>query len=242
MIVPSAGWAADKSPLMTLELFSGERYMDAELIADIYAIAGDCIETVDLCPVFQDNEEYYYRTDHHWTSLGAYRACNTYMDALQRPFPAEDEFRVERVDGFQGSTYTRSALWSISAEPLELWHGPSELLVSNSDSDTVQDSLFYRQRLEESDKYTVYLDGNHSIVRIDNPAMAGQGKLLVVRDSYCNVLGGFLAESYESVILVDLRYYKNPVSQLYAELGCDSLLVCYSLSNFMTDSNIVWLR
>ena len=86
----------------------------------------------------------------------------------------------------------------------------------------------------------MFLDGNHSVVRIHNPA--GKGKLLVIRDSYANLLGTFLAESYETVVLVDLRYYKNPVSQLIAEEGCDEILIAYSLGNFMTDANIVWLR
>ena len=101
---------------------------------------------------------------------------------------------------------------------------------------------YEKKILEETDKYTVFLDGNHSTVRLDNPRNAGQGKILVIRDSYCNVFGGFLAESYETVVLVDLRYYKNPVSQLLAEEEFDRVLICYSIGNFMTDSNIIWLR
>ena len=51
------------------------------------------------------------------------------------------------------------------------------------------------------------------------------------------ILGGFLAESYGEVVLVDLRYWKTPVSELVAE-GFDDVLVCYSLYNFLTDVNI----
>ena len=101
-------------------------------------------------------------------------------------------------------------------------------------------SLFYRDRLEESDKYTVYLNGNQPLVRIHNPQ--GEGKLLVIRDSYSNCLGTFLANNYEEVVLVDLRYYKTPISQLVAETGFDDVLVCYSLYNFLTDANFPWLK
>ena len=75
-----------------------------------------------------------------------------------------------------------------------------------------------------------------------NPEAAGKGKLLVIRDSYANCLGTFLAESYEEVVLVDLRYYKKPVSELLASEEFENVLVCYSIGNFMTDANIVWLR
>ena len=64
----------------------------------------------------------------------------------------------------------------------------------------------------------------------------------MLRDSYSNCLGGFLAESYETVVLVDLRYYKKPVSELYAQQDFTDVLVCYSLGNFMTDNNLIWLK
>ena len=67
-------------------------------------------------------------------------------------------------------------------------------------------------------------------------------KLLVIRDSYSNCLGTFLANNYAQVVLVDLRYYKEPLTELVAAEGFDDVLVCYSLGNFLTDANIIWLR
>ena len=90
--------------------------------------------------------------------------------------------------------------------------------------------------------YTVYLDGNQPLVRIRNEANIGKGKLLVIRDSYANCIGPMLAESYEEVIMVDLRYYKLPISDLCQTEGVSNVLVMYSLSNFMTDANFPFLR
>jgi hypothetical protein len=162
------------------------------------------------------------------------------MTYLGREYRSWEDFIIEVQEGFQGSTYSRSALWLMEGEPLELWHGSEELTVTNGESETAHSGVFYRERLEEADKYTVFLDGNHSIVRIQNPEK--QGKLLVIRDSFSNALGCFLAESYGEVVLVDLRYYKQPVSQLAAEEGFDNVLICYSIGNFMTDVNFSWLR
>ena len=41
--------------------------------------------------------------------------------------------------------------------------------------------------------------------------------------------------------LIDLRYYKFSASDYIAEHGIDTALVLYSVPNFVTDSNLVWL-
>ena len=236
LLVPSAGWASREN-------IAGPSapYQDAELIQAIYAMAQDSVSPLDVTARF-DDPGLYYRTDHHWTSQGAYTAYEAYMTSLGREYRDQSDFTIETASGFYGSTYSRAALWLTPAEDLELWTGSTSVTVTNGDSDTVNQSIFYRQRLEETDKYTVYLDGNHSLVRIENPDAKGCGKLLVIRDSYSNCLGGFLAESYETVVLVDLRYYNKSISQLCQEEGFDNILVCYSLGNFLTDANIIWLR
>ena len=63
-----------------------------------------------------------------------------------------------------------------------------------------------------------------------------------IRDSYSNCLGGFLAESYGEVVLVDLRYYRQAVSALALEEDFDDILVCYNCTNFLTDTNLPLLR
>lgn len=238
MLVPSAGFVLEDS-IQGLK----DPYTDEEMISAIYAMAGENIACRDLASVFiaaENKQDFYYRTDHHWTSLGAYTAYSAYMEMLGREYLAQDAFAVERHGGFYGSNYSRSGLWLYPSEDVELWKTDTAFTVTNGETETPHKGLFYPERLEELDKYTVYLDGNHSTVRIENPE--GEGKLLVIRDSYANCLGTFLANSYETVIMVDLRYYKKPVSELLASQEFTDVLVCYSLGNFMTDANMIWLR
>lgn len=240
MIVPSAGFCMENQVYGV-----ADPYVDDQIIADIYAMAENGVATVDLTDAFlnaEAPEKLYYRTDHHWTSLGAYTAYKTYMAQKQREYPAQEEFKITAHGGFYGSTYSGSGLWLTESENVELWETGNTFTVTNAESQGVHNGVFYEERLEELDKYTVYLDGNHSLVRIQNPAATGKGKLLVIRDSYANCLGTFLANSYEEVVLVDLRYYRKPVSELIAAEGFDDVLVSYSIANFMTDTNIVWLR
>lgn len=229
MIIPSAGWAAGVP-----------EYTDSDSLSAIAAAAGGNVTAVSVEDIYAGKPELYYNTDHHWTSRGAYYAYEAFMQALGREYRKEEDFTITEVSGFQGSTYSRSALWLTAAESLELWEGSNQLAVTNGEANTVHEGIFYTERLEEADKYTVFLDGNHSIVRVQNPEKSG--KLLVIRDSYSNCLGGFLAQSYGEVILVDLRYYRQPVSALVKEEGIDDILVCYSCANFLTDTNLVLLH
>lgn len=229
MVVPSAGWAAG------VEGYTDEATLDAIRVA-----AGENVSVISVEDSFRGRPELYYNTDHHWTSQGAYLGYTAVVNATGKELKPKEEFSVTVVDGFQGSTYSRSALWLTPAESIELWQGSENLTVVNREKEGVHVGVFYKERLEEADKYTVFLDGNHSIVRVTNPAK--EGKLLVIRDSYSNCLGGFLAESYGEVVLVDLRYYRESVSALVQQENFDNILVCYSCANFLTDTNLMLLR
>ena len=239
MIVPSAGFVLRD----TVQGLHGA-YTDDEIIASIHALAGENVRPVSLLEAFegtQDKGALYYRTDHHWTALGAYTAAQVY---LENALPAKESYTVEAFDGFYGTTHSRSGLWLTKPDSVELWDDGGSYTVTayNNLADTAgktHGSLFYRQRLLERDMYTVYLNGNQPLVRIHNEQ--GEGKLLVIRDSYANCLGTLLAGKYKEVVLVDLRYWKTPVSELAAE-GFDDVLVCYTLYNFLTDVNFPWLK
>lgn len=228
-LVPSCGWA-----------LGGSDYEDEAICTALEEGAGGNLRTISLLEAFRGKPELYYRTDHHWNSAGAYTGYAALMEALGQDYRKEADFTREILpDCFRGSTYSRSALWLTKPETIELWHGSEAITAENREDSTIHPGVFYRERLEEADKYTVFLDGNHSLVTLRNPEKTG--KLLVIRDSYSNSLGCFLAESYGEVVLVDLRYFKSPVSALVSQ-GFDDVLILYSVGNFMTDTNLVLLR
>ena len=239
MLVPSAG------SLLPEELPAlAEPYRDGEILDAVRAEAGDALRFVELLPAFEAAEDrgaLYYRTDHHWTAEGAYRAAALYLDTGGREIPAREGYAVTAVPDFRGSTWSRAALWLIPGETLELWDSGGDFTVANREQAGEHAGLYYRERLTEDDKYPVYLDGNHSLVRIRNNDPAAQGRILVIRDSFANCLGCFLADAYQEVVLADLRYYRSPVSELLAE-GFDQVLILYSIGNFMSDANIIRLE
>ena len=239
-LVPSAGyWMAEDIPGLA------DPYEDEAIVESAYALASPPIRTLNLIDSFREQPEkgaLYYRTDHHWTSLGAYTAYRSYMEAKGRACPKPEDYRVGTAEGFYGTSYARACFWGLPAESLELWDSGGSFTVRFSERDEAYTSLFFPERLQEADKYPVWLDGNHPLVTITNRDPEARGKLLVIRDSYANCLGCFLADSYARVTLVDLRYYRQPVSELCAREGFDDILFLYSVGNFMTDSNIVRLQ
>ena len=239
MLVPSAGY------LMQDQISNlSDPYEDDKILENAFPQENGLIRPINLLSVLAASptpEAFFYRTDHHWTSLGAYEAYRLYCtEKGKTPLPPE-RYEIERVEGFYGTTYTRARFWALPSEPLELWNGPGRFRVSFSEKDGVYDQLFFRERLKETDKYPVWLDGNHPLVTIENLNPEAEGSLLVIRDSYANCLGCFLADSWKTVTLADLRYFKDSVSALCAERQFDDILLVYSVRNYMTDSNLSWL-
>ena len=233
MLVPSPG---------SVLLKDGD-YPDQSVISYAY----DHVEArhVDLMSTFrhaQDPELLYYRTDHHWTSEGAFLAACAYRRVLGLPVPSREDYTLQRYAPFYGSAYSASGLWLTEPDSLELWLSGTPVQVRN-ETGSVNSSVFYLNRLEEQDRYTVFLDGNHSLVRIENLSGGSEEgrNLLLIRDSYSNSLGCFLADLYSKVILVDLRYYKLPLTDLLVEEDIDEILIEYSVDNFLHDTNLAFL-
>lgn len=156
MVVPSAGWASGEAD-----------YTDADALARIAQKADSGVRMLPVQQIFEGRPELYYNTDHHWTSRGAYDAYACYMNALGRDL--RTSYSVTTVDGFRGSTYARSALWLTPAESMELWQGSEGLTVTNGETEGAHTGIFYEERLTSADMYTVFLDGNHSLVRVKIP-------------------------------------------------------------------------
>lgn len=156
--------------------------------------------------------------------------------------PERDSYAVESGGDFRGSAWSGSGLWLTRPDTLELWHSDTTVSVANESGER-RDSVFYRERLGELDKYTVFLDGNHALVTITRDEGEPQtgASVLVIRDSFSNALGCFLADCCDKVVLLDLRYYKLPLGELIESEGITEILVEYSCDNFVKDNNLAFL-
>ena len=245
MAVPSAGAVvSDKLPALHLP------YPDADLLEEARRIAGNTLHWVDLYTDFcsaEQPERLYYRTDHHWTSEGAYRAYCLLMEELGQSSVPRDDFTVEQISGFYGTSYSKSGLWLTEPDTLELWtdsdiQAVTTVYDANRADPVTREGMFFREYLEDADKYPVFLSGNHARVHIETNADSGK-RLLVIKDSYAHALAPFLAEEYSTIDLIDLRYFKQQtISSWLEENPADEILLVYGLSSLVEDKNLQWLE
>ena len=185
-----------------------------------------------------------YRTDHHLTSYGNYLLYQQYQNHRGQPFLSEEDFNVYTHDGFYGTTWSGSGYWKVAPDQVEVWDSCFHVEVTFQDGGQPPKTtyqLFYPDHLKELDKYPVFLDGNHSMVHIHSP-QAPEGSILLVRDSYAHCMSTFLSISYEDLYLVDLRYYRNSLSEFLKEHPVDRILYLYGVDNLVSDTNSSWLN
>ena len=185
--------------------------------------------------------EVYYRTDHHWTTMGAYTAYQIWADTTRNTVSeADDTHDISLVpvsDSFRGTLYSK-ALLPDSAYDTVYVPSPLPNVTMEADGETYH-SLLFMDRVEQKDVYEVFLGGNYAKAVIDTGAHTGR-TLLLVKDSFANCFVPFLTQDYDTITMVDLRYCRENMKTL-AEESSD-ILVLYELTNFAGDGNLFKLN
>lgn len=238
IVVPSTGYImSEELPKVHTE------YNDGEIIDDIKNRAENA-EFIDIRDTLTENKDkqIYYKTDHHWTSYGAYLTYKKWAESEN--IEVRSDYDIESTDGFFGTTYSKSALWYEKSDSIETWEYPINVTVTINDGfeDEVYDNMFFKEHLEELDKYPVFLDGNHNFERIVNNDNEDGKKVLVIKDSYAHCFVPFMAENCSQIDMVDLRYYLNNVSALTEQNSYDEVLILYGISNMCEANDLAILQ
>lgn len=203
------------------------------------------IHTVDVLPQMLKNkkESIYYKTDHHWTTRGAYYAYRELAEDMGiTPLKYED-FHIQTVaSNFLGTYATKTIGHDHDMDKIEIF----EPKASNHyeivyDQQKVTDSLYEWEFLNKKDKYSFYLNGNHPLVTIKSSIGNGR-KLAVIKDSYAHAFIPFLTNHFEEIHMFDLRYYTEDIYQYLEDHKIHQLLILYNLPNFSKDTNLYWLK
>lgn len=187
------------------------------------------------------DEYIFYRTDHHWTSLGAYYGFSALAESMGIDCPALDFYADRHVisEEFYGTTWSSSGFSWVGPDTMEIFVNEPEGLkvTSYPEGSPVEGKLYDFSFLEKKDKYSTFMGGNcplHEIVT----GTEGKPSLLIIRDSYTDSLLPLLLDDFSEIHVLDLRYYRASLKSYIEQNDFDSVLVCYSVSNFSTDSNI----
>jgi len=229
MLVPSSGTVlSDKLPAFA-EIYDVEKMYEVE--KEIL----NSSDSINLLPIMKEHrkEEIYYKTDHHWTTKGAYLGYCTLMGEER----ANKQYQTQvGSNSFYGTLFSRTMDSTARPDTVELPKVTSAVKVSiNGEPSKIYDL----DKLSKKDKYQVFFGGNHG--RVDITGGKGKGTLLVLKDSFANSMIPFMVDDYEKIVMIDLRFYAGSVQSLMNAEQFDEMLVLYERNNFATDTNIAKL-
>ena len=196
--------------------------------------------TIDLYSVLaaHQSEDLYYRTDHHWTSLGAYYGYTALMDAMGLdPVPLEAHGKVTVSDQFYGTLFSSSGVRWLPPDHIDRYVSAEGVTVTAYPNGVPEPgSLYVDSFLEVKDKYSSFLGGNKPLCVIET-THTDAPKILVIRDSYSDSLAPFLTQNFSEIHLFDPRMNLTSVKDYVAQNDIDAVVVLYSISNFVSEGS-----
>lgn len=209
-------------------------------LADLKSrITGAVFADVTDALAAKSDESLFYKTDHHWTSLGACHAFTALAPTLGITAPAMDSYKVYAVsDSFEGTLASRSGSHA-ALDLVEIYVPDTQIQyhVTYVDSQHKTATLYDRSALEKKDHYTVFFGGNHSRVDITTTADTDRC-LLLLKDSYANCFVQFLYPHFDKIIMIDPRYYYGDLENLISSQSITDVLYLYNLDTFLSDSSL----
>lgn len=202
---------------------------------------GDVLTFVDLTETMSSHrdEAIYYKTDHHWTSLGARYAFDTLYSALGISEPAQDYTVYPVSHTFSGTLASKSG-YDRSQDTIDIYVPQdvnTEYVIDYVEEGEKTASMYESSALEQKDQYEVFFGGNHSRIDITTPVDENKN-LLIFKDSYANCFIPFLQPYFRSIIVIDPRYYYDDVDRLVTDNSITDVLFLYNVDTFMTDTSL----
>lgn len=220
---------------------------DSQLETIKYCYERSGVENIDMYSALNAHRDEYifYRTDHHWTSLGAYYGSVAILNAMgMEPDGLDAYSRTVASDSFYGTVYSKSGITWVEPDAIEIFTEQKDNVhvFNYSSGEEVETGLYDRSYLEHKDKYSMFMGGITPLIKVRSGNEAAPS-LLIIRDSYTDSLIPFLQDKFSEIHVMDLRYYKtqlfdSSVAQYIEENNIDRVLVCYSAFNFGTDTNV----
>lgn len=204
---------------------------------------GDSVEWIDVSTELNKHktEKIYYKTDHHWTTLGAFYAFQVAAPSLGIEGDLSGKYVSYAVsDSFNGMLASKSGVNLGEKEQIDIYvptEEDTDLIVDYVDEGKRSTSLYDSSKLKEKDQYTVFLGGNSSLLDIRTVSTSTK-RLLLVKDSFANSFIPFLTPYYREIVVVDPRYYSGTINDLMDSYRISEVLFLYSGNTFFKDNNI----
>ena len=208
------------------------------LFGAVEALGYKTIDVRDELKKASRNKQIYYRTDHHWTTDGAYVGYQKAAQVMKLKSNIKYKPYVVKKD-FVGTLYSKSGFTNGKNDPITIYL-PDDKNALNSViryADTKEKTTDYydMENLDKKDAYTVFGGTNHSLFSISTPVRKNRN-LLVIKDSYANCFIPFLTQDYRTITVVDPRYYYENIATVIKANDIDEVLFLYNANTFFSDN------
>jgi len=192
------------------------------------------------------NDEYiYYKTDHHWTTLGAFYAYSSISETMGYEALSKEDYTIETVsEDFYGVLYSKAGAKWIEPDTIEYYKSEStsyfatKIHGANNKTTTLQE-FYDREKLETKDKYSSFLGGINSRITLSNMILSRYNtKLLLIADSFGQSLAPFLACNYDYIEVIDTRFFNDNIYDFIENLEPDNILILVNMENLSTQDNL----
>jgi len=193
-------------------------------------------------------EPIYYRTDHHWTTYGAYLAYKAYADQKGWHALQQRDFEITTVsNSFLGSYHTRGQFSGIVPDTIQVYtpHNSPSTEMYISDTDETVSSIFDESFLDKKDQYSYFLGGVHALTKLSTRLESNkieQEKLLVIKDSYAHSVIPFLTSHVPEIYVIDIRYYNGNISEYMSKNGIKDVLFLFNTTTFIENNGLLKLN
>lgn len=193
--------------------------------------------SINIYETLLDNKEkyIYYKTDHHWTSYGAYLAYQEFCVKNKLKAIDINLLKENKVENFLGTYYSKSKKLNAKTDMLSYYQ--MDNLRMEIDKQKFN-SIYNSDILKTRDKYSVFLNGNNPITKIINSDKNASGSILIIKDSFANSITPFIANNYKETTIIDLRQFNYKMSEYMDGKNFDNILLVYSFNSLNTDTSI----
>lgn len=188
----------------------------------IYNRLDKSIKTVETYQNLRShNSEYlYFKTDHHWTALGAYYVYRALCEVKGVEPHDLSEFEKKEFPDFIGTFYAYSNQSPALA-------GNPDVVEAYIPKGTNTEKIHPRKgepydfpiisdatSMSKANKYLAFIGGDQPLIEIKNPQIKDGSACILIKESYGNAFAPFLVDHYENYYIVDYRHFKGNVVDL----------------------------
>ena len=206
-------------------------YMNASMNKNIKKV-----HIYDLLKAHKD-EYIYFRTDHHWTALGAYYAYAQFMTVKGGKYVPLSDFTQYGFSGFLGSFYSdtnKNSALEKTPDTVFAYMPKGDISFSMMQKGT-SEFIEWPLICDVSDynaayKYLCFIGGDNPLSVIEIKSMASGETCVFVKESFGNAFAPYLACNYKTVYVVDYRYFDGDITDFAKEKGATDIIVQSNVS------------